>query len=89
MAKPIQPSPSHKYHHLVGNEHVGKIRSTRGGARRCLLGLSSTILFLVLFKYFNVIIKKIEMFFVVLNNSYNSKLSKQHDYIITFLVDQS
>ena len=61
----------------------------RGGARRCLLGLSSTTLFLVLFKYFNVIIKTIEMFFVVLNNSYNSKLSKQHDYIITFLVDQS
>ena len=54
-----------KYRPLVGNEHVGKIRSPRGGARRCLLGLSSTTLFLVLFKYLNVIIKKIDFFFVV------------------------
>ena len=51
-----------KYRPLVGYEHVGKIRSPRGGARRCLLGVSSTTLFLVLFKYFNVIIKKIDFF---------------------------
>ena len=32
-----------------------------------LLGLSATMLFLVLFKYFSVIITKVEMLFVVLN----------------------
>ena len=70
-SKTRQPAPVSptfvKYRPLVGNEHVGKIRSPRSGARRCLLGLSSTTLFLVIFKYFNVIIKKIEMFFVVPN----------------------
>ena len=38
----------------------------RGGAYD-VLGLSATTLFLVLFKDFSVIIKKVEMFFVVLN----------------------
>ena len=33
----------------------------------CVLGLSATTLFLVLFKYFSVIIKKVEMLLVVLN----------------------
>ena len=47
-----------------------------------------TRLFLVLFKYVSVIIKKVEMLFVV-DTEYNSMLSKQHGYIITFLVDQS
>ena len=32
-----------------------------------VLGLSATTLFLVLFKYFSVIIKKVEMLLVVLN----------------------
>ena len=59
-----------KYRHLVDNEHVGQIRSPRVGARRCLyyvLCLSVTKSFLVLFKYFIVIIKKVEMLYVVLN----------------------
>ena len=51
-----------------------------------VLCLSLTKLFFVLFKYFVIIIKKVEMLHVLL---YNSMLSKQHGYSITFLVDQS
>ena len=59
-----------KYRPLVDNEHVGKIWSPRVGARRCLyyvFCLSVTKLFLVLFKYFIVIIMKVETLYVVLN----------------------
>ena len=38
-----------------------------GSYKNDVLCLSSTTLFLVLFKYFSVIIKIVEMFFVVLN----------------------
>ena len=53
---------------MVDNERVGQIAMV--GARRCLyyaLRLSVTKLFLVLFKYFIVIIKKLEMLYVVLD----------------------
>ena len=83
-----------KYRPLVDNEHVGHILPPRVGARRCLyyvLCLSVTKLFLVLFKHFIVIIKKVEMLYVVGPTEYNSMLSKQRVYniIITFLVVQS
>ena len=83
-----------KYRPLVDNEHVGHILPPRVGARRCLyyiLCLSVTKLLLVLFKHFIVIIKKVEMLYVVGPTEYNSMLSKQRVYniIITFLVVQS
>ena len=59
-----------KYRPLVDNEHARKIRYPRVGARMCLyyvLCVSVIKLFLVLFKYFIVIIKKVEMLYVVLN----------------------
>ena len=60
-----------QYRPLVDNEHVRNIiRSPRVGARLCLyyvLCVSVIKLFLVLFKYFIVIIKKVEMLYVVLN----------------------
>ncbi len=51
-------------------EQVGQILHPRVGAIRCLyyvLCLSVTKLFLVLFKYFIVIIMKVEMLYLVLN----------------------
>ena len=61
-----------KYRPLVDNEHVGKIQSPmveQDGAiiMYYVLCLSVTKLFLVLFKYCIVIIKKVEMLYVVLN----------------------
>ena len=55
----------------MSNEHVGQIGLlAMVGARLCLYYvscLSVTKLFLVLLKYFIVIIRKIEMLYVVLN----------------------
>ena len=47
----------------------GPLGVEQDGAYYYLLGLSSTTLFIVLFKYFSVIIKKVEMLFVVLNTT--------------------
>ena len=68
-------------------------RSPRVGTRRYLYYVLDTLcllmakLFLVLFKYFIVIIEKVEMLYVVLNII--ACYQAQHGYIITFLVDQS